>query len=268
MNVDQDVHLVRLETPVTRLLTYRTFVALVDGLMIDSGFAHARGRLLKALEGRVVEQVVNTHSHEDHAGNNAEIARRFKAEVYAPAEGLDVLAQPEQQVWHLYQRVIWGIPAPNRARPVGAEVRTRRFRFTVVRTPGHSRDHVCYFEQERGWLFGGDLFLGPKVRVARPFENAADLIDSLERVIALEPRILFCYHRGAIEKPLELLRLKRDFLLELREKVQRLHATGVEPEEITRRVLGREPLGYRIVTRGDLSSRNLIRALLKAPGEG
>jgi glyoxylase-like metal-dependent hydrolase (beta-lactamase superfamily II) len=266
--VEGEVLALRLETPFSRALSYCAYANLVDGLLVDSGFVRAQGQLLAALAGERVERVVNTHVHEDHVGNNREIAERFGAEVAAPAAGLAGLGRPERIAVLPYQRLLWGRPSRSAAAPLGAEVRTPRFRFDVVPTPGHSQDHVAFHEPERGWLFSGDLYLGSQVRLARPFENAADLVASLERVIALRPRILFCGHRGPLEDPLQALGRKLGFLSDLREKALALHRSGAPAEEIAARLAPGEPLGFFLFTFGDLSRRNFVRSLLKAPGEG
>lgn len=266
--VDGEVLLLRLETRLSRAMSYCSYAALVDGLLVDSGFPRARAQLLRRLEGRAVEQVVNTHAHEDHVGNNRELAERFGAEVSAPAEALGDLGRPERIAALPYQRILWGVPSPSAPRPLGREVRTPRFRLDVVPTPGHSRDHVCFHEPERGWLFSGDLYLGSQVRLARPFENAADLVASLERVIALRPRIVFCGHRGPLEDGVACLERKLRFLSEQRERALALERGGSPLEEIAARLVGREPLGYRLFTQGDMSKLNFARSLLKAPGEG
>ncbi len=266
--VDGEVDVIRLETRFSRALSYCAYAAVVDGLLVDSGFIRARGQLLRALEGRRIERVVNTHAHEDHVGNNREIAERFGADVAAPAAGLAAMARPERIAALPYQRLIWGTPSPSAPAPLGDAVRTRRFRFDVIPTPGHSRDHVCFHEPERGWLFAGDLYLGSQVKLARPFENAADLVASLDRVLALRPRVVFCGHRGPLEDGVAALERKLRFLTGVREKALALHRSGAETEEIAARLVPGEPLSYRLLTLGDMSRLNFVRSLLKDPGQG
>jgi ribonuclease/clavin/mitogillin len=266
--IDGEVDVIRLETRVSRALSYCAYAAVVDGLLVDSGFIHAQAQLLRALEGRRIERVVNTHAHEDHIGNNREIAERFGAELAAPAAGLAAMAAPERIAALPYQRIVWGTPSPTAPAPLGDVVRTPRFRLDVVPTPGHSRDHVCFHEPERGWLFAGDLYLGSQVRLARPFENAADLAASLERVLALRPRVVFCGHRGPLEDGTAALERKLRFLTEMREQALALSRAGAPPTEIAARLVPGEPLAYRLLTLGDMSRLNFVRSLLKAPGEG
>lgn len=266
--VDGEVTVLRLETRFSRALSYCAYASLVDGLLVDSGFVRAQAQLFAALAGRRVERVVSTHAHEDHVGNNREVAERFGAEVAVPAAGLADLGRPDRIAVLPYQRILWGRPSPSAAAPLGSEVRTPRFRLDVVPTPGHSIDHVCFHEPERGWLFSGDLYLGSQVRLARPFENAADIVASLERVIALRPRVLFCGHRGPLRNPVEVLGRKLGFVADLREKALALSKEGAPVEEIAARLAPGEPLGFWLFTFGDLSRHNFVRSLLKAPGRG
>jgi glyoxylase-like metal-dependent hydrolase (beta-lactamase superfamily II) len=266
--VDGEVEVLRLETRLSRAMSYCAYAALVDGVLVDSGFVHARAQLLRALEGRRIERVVNTHAHEDHVGNNRELAERFGAEIAAPAAGVAALGRPDRIAALPYQRILWGVPSPVAAAPLPAEIRTLRFRLDVVPTPGHSRDHVCFHEAERGWLFAGDLYLGSQVRLARPFENAADLVSSLARVVSLRPRVVFCGHRGPLEDGAAALERKLRFLSGLREQALALARRGAQPEEIAARLAPGEPLAYRLLTWGDMSRLNFVRSLLKEPGRG
>lgn len=267
MRVDGEVELIRLETRFSRAMSYCAYAALVDGLLVDSGFTRARAQLLRTLEGRRVEQVVNTHAHEDHVGNNRAVAERFGAALSAPAQALADLARPERIAVLPYQKLLWGTPPPSAPAALGAELRTSRFRFAVVPTPGHSRDHVCFHEPERGWLFAGDLYLGSQVRLARPFENAADLVASLERVLALRPRIVFCGHRGPLEDGVAALERKLAFLSTTREKALALHRAGAEPEEIAARVVPGKAVVSWAFTFGDMTRLHFVRSLLKEPGQ-
>jgi len=49
---------------------YYTAAYWVDGLMVDTGCAHALPQLLGAVEAGSVRTIVNTYSHEDHVGCN------------------------------------------------------------------------------------------------------------------------------------------------------------------------------------------------------
>lgn len=261
--------MMRLETRTSRAFGQGVWVYLLDGVLVDSGFVHARASLLQALAGRQVDTVVNTHTHEDHAGNNAAVAEAFGAEVLAPGSTLHLLRDPSRLHMRFYEHLIWGRPdACWRARPLQDEVPTGRGRLQVVPTPGHSPDHVAFFEPERRWLFTGDLFLGPRVRDARPFENTADLIGSLRRVLGLGPQLLLCAHRGPIDDAVAALQNKIEFLEEIRSRAIALGRTGMSRRAIATRTVGPEYLRQWLLTGGDYSRAHFVAACLRPPASG
>ena len=96
----------------------------------------------------------------------------------------------------VYRRVAWGRPR-RRGEPLPDVVDAGGIRLEVVHTPGHSPDHVCFFERERGWLFTGDLFLAERLRYLRDGRGLRALLASLRRVSAPAGRArVLCAHRG------------------------------------------------------------------------
>jgi glyoxylase-like metal-dependent hydrolase (beta-lactamase superfamily II) len=127
---------------------------------------------------------------------------------------------------------------------------------------GHAEDHVVLFEPSRGWLFSGDLYLSSRLKFLRDDENVFALMDSLERMVGLEPHVMFCQHRGRLEQPAALLRRKLEALREMEGTIRRLHAMGRSEEEIARALPGRD-LFWRVSSRGHFSKRNFVRAFLR-----
>src|SRR5439155_597786 len=126
----------------------------------------------------------------------------------------------------------------------------------------HATAHVALFEPARGCLFSGDLYLAPRLRYLRADEDVYAMMDSLRRVLALEPRVLFCQHRGRVEQGAARLRDKLDFLVELGERIHELHGRGWSDAAIARALPGSDFL-WRVWTGGDFSKRNFVRAFLR-----
>src|SRR5207247_10004190 len=122
-------------------------------------------------------------------------------------------------------------------------------------TPGHASDHVALVEPERGWLFAGHLYLAPRLRYLRADEDVYVMMDSLRRVLALEPQVLFCQHRGRVEQGAARLRDKLAFLVELGERIHELHRRGWSDGAIARALPGRDPL-VRVGPGGVFSQRD------------
>lgn len=235
---------------------------LVDGLLLDCGPPVTARELVQALEGRRVEGLLITHHHEDHCGAAALLQQRRGLVPLAHPAALSRLAAgfPIEA----YRRFTWGRPEAVRAEALGAEVRSRSLRFEVLHTPGHSADHVCLYQPERGWLFSGDLFLAERLRYLRADEDVDALIGSLRRVAGLPLRQVFCAHRGPVRDGPAALRRKAEWLEELRGRVLDLLGRGLPEAEVTRRAVGREGL-LTWVSGGHFAARNFVRAVARGP---
>jgi glyoxylase-like metal-dependent hydrolase (beta-lactamase superfamily II) len=258
-----DVELIRLQSWRSSAVGYSVFVFLVRDQLIDTGFPGARDTVARLIDERRPRGVIVTHQHEDHAGNVELVARRGIPVAMAPVTE-SALRAGETSVG-FYRRACWGTMGTLRAaleahQPAGLE---------LVPTPGHSPDHHVVWDAEREMLFSGDLFLGVKVRVARPMEDPRALAQSARRAAALRPRQLFDAHRGLVPNGAGALMAKAAWLDETIGQIDRRIAQGWSDRAITRSVLGREDLVYAI-SRGDLSRVNFVRAVraTAAPAAG
>ena len=256
-----DVRYFRMARTVLGRAIYWTGVYLVDGLLVDSGPPNLARDVRRLVGDLGVRQCVTTHHHEDHSGNHGLLARDLRITPLAHASGVSRLALADTHP-QLYRRVAWGARPPASVAPLGHELETPRFLFQVIHTPGHATDHVALFEPERGWLFSGDLYLAPRLRYLRADEDVYAMMDSLRRVLALEPQVLFCQHRGRVEQGAARLRDKLEFLVDLGARIHDLHDRGWSGAAIARALPGSD-LFWRIWTGGDFSKRNFVRAFLR-----
>jgi glyoxylase-like metal-dependent hydrolase (beta-lactamase superfamily II) len=240
---------------------YFTAAYWVDGLLIDTGCAHTAQQFLTALRGWRVERVVNTHSHEDHIGANAGVQETFGCPIQAHPEALPILRDPKRQKLQPYRRLFWGRPKPCEAEPVGDWVETSQFRFQVIHTPGHSPDHICLFEPDRGWLFSGDAYIGGEDRALRQGYDIRATITSLKVLAELPVEMIFSGSGTIRDEGRKPLLYKIAYLEGLGQRIQSLHQEGLSARQIRRRVIGRElPITY--LTLGHFSSLRLIRSYL------
>ena len=147
-----------------------------------------------------------THHHEDHIGGAAALRGELGLPVLAPAPALPLLAQGLRMP--LYRKIVWRVPRTFAAEPLGEVVEGDGYRLRVIPTPGHAFSHVCLFDEERRWLFAGDLYVHERVRFLRRVENVWEHIASLRRVLALGPELLICDHAGIFENACERLERK------------------------------------------------------------
>jgi len=234
-------------------------VYLVDSLLIDSGPAHTAEELTEFLKGKGVKTVVNTHYHEDHIAANALLQERYGVELLAHPLAVNKINRPA--TLFPYQEEVWGYPIPSQVKEIGDSITTQHFRFEVIPTPGHDRDHICLFERKHGWLFTGDLFVGTRPNVARPQDDIWQIIADLKRVTDLKPRFLFPAPGKVITEPVPVLEQTVRYLVELGQKVIELHDRGLSPEEIVKQIFGNEaPIAEW--TQQQFSSLNIVKSFL------
>lgn len=141
---------------------------------------------------------------------------------------------------------------------------TYHYRFQVIPTPGHCPDHVCFYEPREGWLFSGDLFIHERMRYLQAEEDAHAILESLRRVLALRPRLLFCSHAGLVKDACGAIERKIAYWEQLAERARALHSQGLSLREIRDRLLGPEGWMTRF-SGGHFAKIHLIRSLLAKP---
>ena len=93
--------------------------------------------------------------------------------------------------------VDWGFQ-PDRTLRDGEEVVEGSWRLRAIHTPGHMGNHLCFDDGRR--LFTGDHAMGFATSLVSPPEgDMKDYVDSLERLIALGPRVLLPGHGRSVE---------------------------------------------------------------------
>lgn len=236
----------------SRLARYSVSAYIARDVLVDTGFPSVRGELARLLAERPPAGVMLTHQHEDHAGN-VDLVAALGLPIAIAASTLDALRAGETHVG-LYRRLIWG-----RQRPFAdGLVSFAHDALQLLPAPGHSADHHVVWDAEREVLFGGDLYLGMKVRVARPGEDPRELARTLRRMIALRPKVLFDGHRGLVPNAVKALAAKADWLDETIGRIDALIAAGRSVDAVRREVLGREDLTWWF-TAGDLGRGRLVR---------
>jgi glyoxylase-like metal-dependent hydrolase (beta-lactamase superfamily II) len=119
-----------------------------------------------------VGAIVLTHDHPDHAPGTARLASWTGARAFAgrPADGMQPLID-------------------------GDAVTSGSASLSVVATPGHSPDHVAFFERGTRSLFTGDAVLGRGTSVVDPPEgDLVAYLRSLRRMLELQPRTIYPGH--------------------------------------------------------------------------
>lgn len=142
---------------------------------------------LEALHVNTVDAILLTHTHFDHVGAVAPVARATGAPVYCPELETQVLADI-----NAYMRFPGFGPFENydadETVKGGETLALAGLEFEVDFVPGHSPGHVSYALRDHDAIFSGDvLFQGSVGRVDLPGGDWPTLLASIESLLNAYP---------------------------------------------------------------------------------
>ncbi|MBI4475645.1 MAG: MBL fold metallo-hydrolase [Acidobacteria bacterium] len=162
--------------------------------LIDAGTGHPDHLedVAGALRARaaMLDEVLVTHAHPDHISGTPALRQKW------PSATFRKLPWPERDAEY---HVDWA-PLEDGALVAGGTLQT-------IHTPGHAPDHVCFWDPNARVLFSADLvIMGTTVVIpGTRGGNLGAYLQSLKRVLALEPRRLFPAHGPVIDHPRTLI---------------------------------------------------------------
>jgi ribonuclease/clavin/mitogillin len=137
-------------------------------------------------QARSLSEIVVTHAHPDHIGGIDGVRQQFGR--------LPVRKKP----WP-------GRDPIEDVHPIddGAELAIEGATLRAVWTPGHARDHLCFYLVEERALFSGDVVLGAGTTVIPADGDLGDYMASLHRLLGLDIAVIYPAHGPAIHNPRE-----------------------------------------------------------------
>jgi glyoxylase-like metal-dependent hydrolase (beta-lactamase superfamily II) len=136
-----------------------------------------------ARNGSRLQGVLLTHNHPDHSPGANRLRQVFGVPVWSAV--VDATAQSSQ-------RVLEG----------GDSFELDEDMLRVVSTPGHAPDHMAFWLEGTRILFAGDTILGQgSSLIAPPEGDMTAYMRSLERIRALDPRIIAPGHGPLVVEP-------------------------------------------------------------------
>ena len=216
------------------LATYSVY--LIDeggGALIEPGPTALVPQIREVMEKLGMERlayILPTHIHMDHAGGTGTLARLFpQATVLVHPSGAKHFKDPARLIESTKEVV--GADFEERFGPIlpvpparlhvaedGETLPLGERKLQVVYSPGHAPHHLSYLDLKTGGLFCGEAVGVPQQGAGYPplpyaAPPAFDLevyLDTLEKLRALGPKILFFSHGGVGREPERLISLAKE----------------------------------------------------------
>jgi glyoxylase-like metal-dependent hydrolase (beta-lactamase superfamily II) len=196
-------------------------VGTKQAVLFDTGMGigNLRGLVTRLTSRPIV--VLNSHTHNDHIGDNWQFPYVFgmdTAFTHANTKGERADAQAEigpgqicgalpknfdprtyaTKPWHVSILVHDGFKVNLGGRTL-----------EIIATPGHTPDAICLLDRENGLLFTGDTYYPAPIWLFRPETDLDAYVASVKRIAALEPQIKLVLgaHNIPVAQPSVLPRL-------------------------------------------------------------
>jgi hydroxyacylglutathione hydrolase len=178
-------------------------VAVIDPGPEDEAHYQA---LMAALGGRAVTHIFVSHTHRDHSP----LAKRLQTATGAVTVGQG----PHRPARPLREGEINPFSessdlsfVPDIALSDGESLSGDGWALSAVLTPGHTANHAAFALEGRDILFSGDHVMAWSTSIVAPPDGSmADYMESLERLIARDDRLLLPGHGGPVTEPASFLR--------------------------------------------------------------
>ena len=95
----------------------------------------------------------------------------------------------------------------------------------VLHTPGHSPGHMCFWEEERGYLFSGDLIYNGMLYANYPSTSPSDYASSIAKVAKLPIKKLLPGHHDLVV-PVDIVKRMNIAFKELAKENKLVHGAG------------------------------------------
>jgi len=137
------------------------FIEDEEAALVDSGYvSHAAQTLAlveKALDGRRLTRLINTHSHSDHIGGNAALKHATGCRVLVPAGMSAAIAEWDEEALLLSPLGQQAARFQHDATIAAGDVLSLGgLDWQALAVPGHDMDALAYFNADEGILISGD----------------------------------------------------------------------------------------------------------------
>lgn len=189
-------------------------------ILIDTGSPNIPEyitNLQQALQNHsaAIKEIVITHWHEDHVGGVPNVCKELlkatpEVSKFRRISVPDADISPAQYSFVEDQTVFKADDTTLRA----------------IFTPGHTEEHMILYLEEENAVFAGDTILGESTAV---FEDLHSYMLSLQKILDLQPQVIYPGHGIVIQNPMQLV---RDYIKHRSDREEQiLSALGQSPDQ-------------------------------------
>jgi glyoxylase-like metal-dependent hydrolase (beta-lactamase superfamily II) len=206
-----------------------------------------------------ITEIILTHHHNDHMGLVNRIVSKHPIPVYASPLSIPRLRRDQAFLEmrvdffaKIYQEMGCGEAGVRQIDYLTSALKKNKHQalqaniieihdnhllnFNVLLIPGHAPDQLAFYDQNRNWLFAGDLLFDhiasnalvePDVDGKR-LPSLTQHIHSLKKCEALNAEIVFSGHGSLIKNPNKLIQKRLTSMKEKSERLLQLIESGIE----------------------------------------
>lgn len=242
--------------PGTKMSVYSFYV---DGLLIDTGSPFLLNDYIPFFTKKPIDRVVLTHYHEDHAGGAKWIQNHLHVPIYIHESTAASCSKPFD--YPEYRKLAWGETESFEAKPLPPLFSSKSESWETIHTPGHTKDHVSFYNHDRKILFSGDLYVLTRTKVIIAEEDITQTMASIKKVLAYDFEEVYCSHAGYLPKGRKRLSDKLQYLEAIQEEVIRLHDKGMDVLSIKKELFPKQ-YPITIASGGEWDSIHIVTSIL------
>lgn len=172
-------------------------------ILIDTTDESASKEYIKTLSSELqrfgcsIQEILITHWHHDHVGAVQSVVKQIKDESGSSLPiKVSKCRLPLDTDEHKEVDQAWDYNFVQDDHVFETEGATLK----AIFTPGHAKDHLCFYLPEEDSLFSGDNVLG---ETSAHFEDLYSYMSSLRRILELKPRTIYPAHGPVIKNGTE-----------------------------------------------------------------
>ncbi|SNY92599.1 Glyoxylase, beta-lactamase superfamily II [Cohaesibacter sp. ES.047] len=173
-------------------------VMLLDPGPVDSVHIDA---LLAATKGERIDKILISHTHADHSAGAKLLQDRCGAPIYAEGPHRDSRPLHLGEVNALDASSDRDLVIDHQIKD-GDQINGDGWALTVLHTPGHAMNHLCFAFTDGTGLFSADHVMAWSTSIVAPPDGSmADYMSSLDRLIARNDPVFWPGHGDVLEDP-------------------------------------------------------------------